>query len=251
MLAVGNVGVQAHVGHADLNVASVFDFAIGVEGLIDPWLFGILDVYYDQPLFASRYISIGSHDVKVMGVRDGRSGTIDRASFVGIGDVDDLQTLGIGNERVPELHLHGARSLYEGCSDFARDSGFSRVTYVDDNQPPVAGYVRVGTGDDDVISAVEHAVRVPGQSPFQEVVPWIPIKQRCDVYQDESFVFVGDIQERIDQVDALFVVPVLPLFVLRIVFTRWVHCHGGGRRNRHRVLRLNVEPLSERRDRGS
>src|SRR6185369_5620740 len=69
VVAIRNVSEQAHIRHSDFYISRVVDLLISVEHLIDARALGLLDVENDQALLTRRNVSIGAHEIDVVGFR--------------------------------------------------------------------------------------------------------------------------------------------------------------------------------------
>ena len=169
VLAVGDVGEEPAVGHAELDVARVVDRAAGVEHLVEPRLLGPLDVDDRQPCWARRDVGVRPREVEAVRLRAaarrrpattrGRSGTR---------DVDHLSPRRRSRTRSGTARRR-ARGSFRRRAEHGRDErGCSGSCEVDDHEAR-------GRGDVGVIvrpsvmrrGAGQDAVRVEGGRPRQ------------------------------------------------------------------------------------
>ena len=103
ILTVGDIGEQARVGHAELDVARVVDASLGVERLVEARGLRTLDVDDDEPRCSGGDIAVGARDVEALRIGDGHARFLDEASILRHGHVDDGEPVGIGHEGISEL----------------------------------------------------------------------------------------------------------------------------------------------------
>ena len=130
--------------------------------------------------------------------------------------------------------------------------GCERIIEIDDDEAAIAQDVGVGSGNGDPARAVESAAGIEGGCAADEIIRGIAVEQRADAWifafeiriadNDQAFVFVGDIEKPVHQMDSL-------LFVFGIVRAQRIDAERRGRRHGRGVFRLHVQALAERRNR--
>ena len=73
-------------------------------------------------------------------------------------DVHHLQPVGVGDERVAELHGDGRGPIDRRRRDLRRDRRLQRIGEIDDHEPAIAQHVGVVAGDRQVLRAVAGAL---------------------------------------------------------------------------------------------
>ena len=98
------------------------------------------------------------------------------------------------------------------------------------------------TGRGDKCRAAQHTIGIEDNILLQKIVVRISIDQRRDIHDHESFLEIGDINERVEQIDRLFL-------VLRNVLARGIERECARQRHRGREWRVHISSLAERRNR--
>ena len=87
-----------------------------------------------------------------------------------IGDVEHLQSLAIGDERVAELHGDALRVVEIGRADFRRHARRERIIEVDDDEAAVAQNVRVRSRNRDAARAVQDSAGIERGRAADEII---------------------------------------------------------------------------------
>src|SRR3954463_3952692 len=129
-------------------------------------------------------------------------------------DVDDLKSVLVGDERIPELNGNARWIVDFGRWNRRYDFRLERIVEVNNDQPFVGDYIAVDPSKDHASRAIKNAVWIEGIGTLDEVVAGFAIEKGSNARilrvgvadDDQSFIFVGHVKEPGDQVDWLLFV---------------------------------------------
>src|SRR5580704_6186941 len=252
VLPVGNKSERAGRDHADLDVLHIVELAFSAKELIEFWRIRFFDVNNRNALLPCRNVSVGASDVNASRVLEGNERVCDRLGLGKIGSVQNFEAVTIHNQGVTELHGDAAGIVERRRADVGGDPRSERIIQVNDGERSIREHVSIRPYDGDAARACEHAARIESQSTFQEIVGRIAVEQRAYAgtlrfqigvaNDDQSFFFVGDVKETIEQMNGL-------LLVFRQLLSKWIDGECRGRSNGQSVFRRNVKALADGRNR--
>src|SRR5882724_12760603 len=92
-------------------------------------------------------------------------------------DIENLEAVGVGDERVTELYGDAGRLAQRGFAELGDYLGRDGVLQAHHHQPSICEHVSVDPCDGDAMRPCQRAFRIESQRTPQEVVPWLAIQQ--------------------------------------------------------------------------
>src|SRR5581483_1702455 len=95
-----------------------------------------------------------------------------------MGHIQNLQSIFITDERIPELDGHSCRTIQLWGADFSADLWMKGIVKADDLKPAIAKDVREHTRDRNAAGSIQPAVGIEGDCTMEEIIGRIAVKQR-------------------------------------------------------------------------
>ena len=163
-----------------------------------------------------------------------------------LGKIDNLQSFVVGDKSVTELNCDATRVSQKAVRQFAGDARVRRVRNIDNVKSARCCQVKTMSSRGDKCRAGQRSVRIKanGLAFFQEIIVGISVDERGDIANHQSFFTVGDVNERVEQIDRL-------LFVFGKMLARGIERQRAGQGKARCILGLNARALTERRHWGA
>ena len=137
------------------------------EGLQQAHLVRPGDIDNGHALPACRNIGVGPRQMQAPRLAQGNGVVLHQCRRLGIGDIDGLEAVAVGNEQVAELQGHGVAAVQRHHVHQSRLQGLVQAQY---HQACVGDDIGVVATQHHVPGTVEYAILVPGQVALEKVV---------------------------------------------------------------------------------